>query len=198
MIWLDFLLAWFTGLHNPVRMIEMLKGKPAPLWGLKGTLLRALLDSLLVYLPLAIMGREPTFPSWLSFVSTDSYYSVSVFLFPVYLVGLWLLLSSLIHLIIRISGFRSNIDQIMNISGMAALIVGSVLVFWDWIWIAAGWKNEILLGISHILFSVWALVIASIGFKRILGLSTRFSIFLNVIWILAGMPLSMIFVRPPV
>jgi len=86
----------------------------------------------------------------------------------------------------------------MNISGMAALIVGSVLVFWDWIWIAAGWKNEILLGISHLLFSVWALVIASIGFKRILGLSTRFSIFLNVIWILAGMPLSMIFVRPPV
>ena len=56
---MSFLRVWLIGYYNPVSMIEKLRAKPAPQWGLYGVFLRAALDSLLLYLPLALMGRIP-------------------------------------------------------------------------------------------------------------------------------------------
>jgi hypothetical protein len=53
---MSFFRVWFTGYWKPAKMIEYLRSKPAPHWGLYGQLLRAALDSLLTYLPLALMG----------------------------------------------------------------------------------------------------------------------------------------------
>jgi|GEM_PF-870780 len=195
---IDFIKSWITGYHSPSKMIESIRGKPAPLWGLYGTLLRGLMDSLLVYLPLFLMGRRPSFPSWLTFIPTSDYYFWSIFLMPVYLFAIWLLLSSLIHLLLRLSGNASSMDLIMNVSGMSDLVVGAFLIVWDWSWIILGLKSDVVLGISHLGFSVWGLVICTIGFRRLLGIRLRIAVLMNVIWILAGLPLSIVFVRPPV
>jgi hypothetical protein len=60
---MNFSQVWLTGYFNPSKMMEELAKKPAPHWGFYGQLCRALLDSLLLYLPLALMGREPSTPS---------------------------------------------------------------------------------------------------------------------------------------
>jgi hypothetical protein len=56
---------------------------------------------------------------------------------------------------------------------MAGLIVGAVLVVWDWVWVVVGWQSDVLLGVSHLVLVVWAMVITVVGFLRILGLPCR-------------------------
>ena len=38
----------------------------------------------------------------------------------------------------------------------------------DWVWIVAGWHNEVLLGLSHMVLVIWGLAITVLGLKRIL------------------------------
>jgi hypothetical protein len=56
---MSFIRLWFTGYHNPAKMVGELESKPAPYWGFYKQLLRAAFDSLLLHLPLALMGRVP-------------------------------------------------------------------------------------------------------------------------------------------
>jgi hypothetical protein len=90
------------------------------------------------------------------------------------------------------------VDQILNVTGMAALVVGAVLVVWDWGVILVGGRDPIFLGISHLVLDVWSVAITVIGFRRLLGVPTWLAILLNLLWILLGVPLAMIFVRGPV
>lgn len=76
--------------------------------------------------------------------------------------------------------------------------MGSLLVAWDWVWVVAGWRSDVLLGISHLVLVVWAMVITVIGFRRILGLPAWLAILLNVLWVVLGEPLGAIFIRAPV
>jgi hypothetical protein len=195
---MSFFQVWLTGYYSPSRVIEELRTRPAPHWGVYAQLIRVLLDSLCLYLPLALMGRQPSMPSWLTFLPTESYYLASVFFVPVFIVGQWVLLSGVLHLILRLWGQPSDIDQILNITGMAGLIVGAVLVAWDWVWIAIGWQSDVLLGVSHLVLVVWAMVITVTGFRRILGLPAWLAILLNVVWVVLGEPLGAIFMRAPV
>jgi hypothetical protein len=195
---MDFLRIWLTGYLNPSRMVGELAKKPAPLWGFYGQLCRAALDSLLLYLPLALMGREPSTPSYLSFLSNDVYYAASVFLMPIFLLAQWLLLSVTVHSVLRLSGWRSDVDQILNITGMVALVVGAFLVVWDWGYILLGGRDPIFLGMSHLMLDIWVVYITVIGFRRLLGIPTWLAILLNVLWLLLGLPLAILFVRGPV
>jgi hypothetical protein len=195
---MDFIRTWFTGYYKPNKVIDKLKDKPAPQWGFYATLLRAGFDSLLLYLPLAILGRQPSTPSALSFLPTEKYYWASVFLMPVYLILLWLLLSATVHLILRFLKKNSGIDQILNITGMVSLIVGAFLVPVDWLFILSGWKNPVMLGIVHMIIVIWGIVITVIGLKKILQTRIWLGIVLNIIWVIIGWGLSMIFIRPPV
>ena len=68
---MNFFQVWLTGYYNPFRVVDELKTKPAPQWGVYAQLTRALLDSLVLYLPLAFMGREPSTPSYLTFLPTE-------------------------------------------------------------------------------------------------------------------------------
>jgi hypothetical protein len=193
-----FVRVWLTGYVNPARMVEALARKPAPHWGLYGQLGRAALDSLALYLPLALLGREPSTPSYLSFLPTVGYYAASVFFMPVFLLAQWLLLSVTVHGVLRLAGRRGDVDQILNVTGMAALVVGTALVVWDWGYILLGGQDPVFLGISHLVLDVWAIVITAIGFRRLLGVPTWLGLLLNLLWMALGVPLAMLLVRAPV
>jgi hypothetical protein len=195
---MTFLQVWLTGYFNPSRMVEALAKKPAPHWGFYGQLCRAIIDSLLLYLPLALMGWKPSTPSYLILLPGDAYYAASVFFMPVFLLAQWLLLSVVVHGILRLSGWRSDVDQILNVTGMAALVVGAFLVLWDWGYILLGGRDPVFLGVSHLVLDIWAVVITVIGFRRLLGIPTGLAILLNLLWLLLGLPLAMLFVRAPV
>jgi hypothetical protein len=194
---MSFLRVWFTGYVNPTRAIEALRETPAPHWGVAAQVGRAVLDSLLLYLPLALMGRAPSTPSALSFIPTERYYAVSVFSMPAFLVAQWLLLGAVVHVVLRLSGRRSDFDQILNITGLAALVVGAFLVVWDWGYILLGGSDIVFLGVSHLVFDLWAILITVRGFERILGVPAWLGLVLNLVWMVLGVPLSIIFVRGP-
>lgn len=195
---MNFFQVWLAGYYNPSRVIEGLQDAPAPHWGVYAQVGRGLLNSLLLYLPLAIKGDQPSPPSYLTILPTESYYATLAWLAPVFLVAQWLLLSAVLQVILRLAGRRSDIDQILNITGMVALIVGSFLIAWDWIWILAGWHNEVLLGASHMAIVMWGLAITVLGMMRIMKLSVWVAILLNVVWLALGWPLAMVIMRAPV
>jgi hypothetical protein len=195
---MGFFQVWLAGYYSPARVIEGLRGAPAPQWGVCAQVGRGLLDGLLLYLPLALMGRQPSTSPSLRGFQAEGYYGTLVWLAPVFLVGQWLLLSVVLHVLLRLLGRKSDVDQILNITGMAALIVGAVLVPWDWLWVAAGWRDEVLLGLSHMVLAIWAAVITVLGFKRILGVPVWLGIVLNLVWMAGGWPLAALVMRSPV
>ena len=99
----NFAGVWFTGYVSPKRFVNALKGKPAPHWGLYAVVIRSLMDSLLLYLPVAILGRQPPTPSYLTFISTENYYTALVGLAPLVFLAQWLLCASVIHVVLRLS-----------------------------------------------------------------------------------------------
>jgi hypothetical protein len=194
---MSFFRVWITGYYDPVRMIEELRSKPAPQWGFYGQFLRAALDSLLLYLPMALMGRIPPVPSNLSFIPTARYYWHLIWLSPLVLGATWLLTSAFVHLVVRLAGRRSDFDQILNLAGMATLVVGAFLLVWDWAWFAIGGVNQYFLGISHLVFDLWAVVITAIGLKRILGVPTWLGAVLSLLGIPIFLPFAIMFMRSP-
>ena len=104
----------------------------------------------------------------------------------------------MVHVILRLMGLPSDIDQILNITGMVALVVGGVLVLWDWVWVFLQWQNLVLLGVSHLIIVIWAVGITTLGFKRILGVPVWLGVLLNLLWVLLGEPLGAIFMRAPI
>jgi hypothetical protein len=194
----EFLRLWATGYRSPARFIEALKHWPAPQTGALAQLIRVLLDGLVLYLPLALMGRQPSTPSSLSFLPTEDYYWHSVWLAPVVLLAQWLFLSAALHLLLRLFRQPSDIDQILNINGTLALVVGAVILAWDWIYVAAGWRSDVVLGISHLVILIWGMSITVLGYRRILGLRTGVAIGVTVLWVALGEPVGALFLRAPV
>ena len=194
---MGFIQVWFTGYYSPQRLIEQLRSKPAPHWGFYGQFLRAALDSLLLYLPAALMGRIPPTQSNLSILPTDAYYWHLIWLSPLVLGAEWLLASAFTHVVLRLGGRRSDFDQILNISGMATIVVGAFLLVWDWVWFALGGVDQYFMGISHLVISLWAIVIVSIGLKRILDVPIWLGALLSFMSIPIAMPFGIMFMRSP-
>ena len=194
---MDFIRVWFTGYTHPAKMIDELRSKPAPHWGFYGQLLRAALDSFLLYLPVALMGRVPPTPSNLSTLPTEQYYWHLIWISPLVLAAEWLLASAFTHVVLRLSGRRSDFDQILNIVGMAAIVVGAFLLVWDWARIALGGVDQYFLGFSHLLISLWAMVIAALGLKRILGVPIWLGAALSLLGIPIALPFGIMFMRSP-
>ena len=194
---MSFLRVWFTGYFSPVQFTEHLKSKPAPQWGIFASFLRGIFDSLLLYLPVSLMGRVPPTPSYLSFVSTEKYYFALIWMAPFILLAELLVQSVVIHVILRLMGRHSDIDQILNICGMTALIVGVVLIPWDWIMFALGVADQYFLGITHLIITLWAVAIIAVCFRRILSVPTWLSIVLSIITVPIALPFAMMFMRSP-
>ena len=194
---MSFFRVWCLGYFSPRRLIEQLEDKPAPQWGFIAQLLRAAAVSLVLYLPLGLTGTQPPIPSYLSFVESCRYYLALVWIAPLVIMAQWLLGAAVIHLVLRLSGRGSSIDQILNITGMAALVVGSVLIIWDWLWYAIGGIDQIWLGISHLVIDLWGVLIIVTGLKRILRVPVWLAVLLTLASIASSLPPAIMFMRSP-
>jgi len=194
---MSFIRLWFTGYYNPVQMYQQLRSKPAPQWGFYGMVLRAALDSLLLYLPLALMGFIPPLPSNLPFLPTEQYYGHLIWLSPIVFAAQWLLTSAFAHVVLRFTGRSSDFDQVLNIYGMSAIVVGAFILVWDWAWLALGGVNQYFMGISHLVISLWGVVIETIGLKRILDTPIWLGAILSFLSIPIALPFGIMFMRSP-
>ncbi len=195
---MNYVKLWLTAYINPKKFADELATKPAPKWGFFAALQRGIMDSLFTYLPVYLLGRIPPTPSNLSFIPTENYYGSLIFLAPIVLITIWLTSSSLIHLILKLSSKRSDIDQILNISGFSALAIGTILILWDALWLTIGGMNQYALGISHLIIDIWAIVITTIALKRILDVPVWLGIVLNIIGIAVSLPFAIMFMRSPI
>ena len=195
---MNYVTLWLTAYINPIRFVDELSTKPAPQWGFFAALQRGLMDSLLTYLPVYLLGRTPPTPSNLSFIPTENYYGALIFLAPIVLVAIWLISSALTHLILKLSYKRSDFDLILNISGFIALVVGSIIILWDGLWLIIGGMNQYTLGISHLVIDIWAIAITTIALKRILSVPVWFGIILSIIGIAVSIPFAIMFMRSPI
>jgi hypothetical protein len=195
---MNYLKLWLTVYLNPKRFADELATKPAPLWGFIAALQRGLMDSLLTYLPVYLLGRIPPTPSNLSFIPTDNYYGALIYLTPIVELAIWLISSSLMHLILKLSSRRSDFDLILNISGFTALGIGTIIILWDALWLAIGGMNQYALGISHLIIDIWAITISTIALKRILDVPVWLGIVLNIIAIAISLPFAIMFMRSPI
>jgi hypothetical protein len=194
---MSYVKLWFTAYINPRKFSDELTTAPAPAWGFFAALQRSVMDSLLIYLPIYLLGRIPPTPSYLSFIPTEKYYGALIFLTPIILLAEWLLSSSLMHLILRLGKRQSDFDKILNISGFVALAIGTVLIAWDALWFMIGGMTQYSLGISHLIIDIWAIAITTIALKRILKVPVWLGLLLNIIGIAVSMPFAIMFMRSP-
>jgi len=194
---MTYLKLWFTAYINPRRFSDELIAAPTPAWGFYAALQRGVMDSLLIYLPIYLLGRIPPTPSYLSFIPTDKYYGALVLLTPLILLAEWLLSSSLMHLILRLGKRQSDFDKLLSISGFVALAIGTVLIVWDALWFMIGGMTQYSLGISHLIIDIWAIAITTIALKRILKVPVWLGILLNIIGMAVSMPIAIMFMRSP-
>lgn len=193
-----FLRTWFIGYYHPAAFAEAMRLAPSPHWGLLAVILRAAMDALLIYLPVTLLGRQPSMPSFLTFAPTERYFSFAAAIsLPVFL-GQWLLTCTALHVILRLLKRHSEVDLILNITGMEGLIIGAFLVVWDWVWILLGWTDYNALGISHLVIDLWGVVLSVTCFKRLLGVPVPLGIALNIIGIMLSLPFGILFMRAPI
>jgi hypothetical protein len=122
---MDLIRLWLLGYIKPARMVDEPATKPAPQWGLFAQLVRSLLDALLLYLPLSLLGFVPPMPSFLPLFPTEHYFRTLVWLAPIVLIAELLLQAAVTHTVIRLTGRPSDFDRIVNIMGMPGLVVGA-------------------------------------------------------------------------
>jgi hypothetical protein len=110
----------------------------------------------------------------------------------------WLLGGAAIQVLLRLSKLRSDIDQILNVTGMATLVVGAFLVVWDWFWLVMGGMSQYTLGISHLVIDIWWIVIIVTGLKRMLSVPVWLGILLCLLSIAFAIPLAFMFMSSPI
>jgi hypothetical protein len=200
-----FIRLWLTAYRSPARFAEGLRGKPAPHWGLAAVILRGLIDALLLYLPIYLMGWKPPTPSFIPIFSTERYYRTLIFIGPLLFLAHWLMAGALMYVALRLTRRRSDeapadqagIDVILNILGMTSLSIAAVLLVWDWLYIAAGWGDQYFLGVTHLVIDVWGIAIAVVAFKRLLGVPVWLGVLLQILNVVTWLPLGMTFMRSP-
>jgi hypothetical protein len=156
------------------------------------------MDSLFTYLPLSLLGRTPPLRPFLPFIPADLYYGALVLLAPVVLLAEWLISNALCHLILRLANRRSDFDQLLSITGFAALSVGSIIVVWDAAWTIAGGMTQYTLGISHLLINSWSIILTTIALRRNLDVPVWLGIVLSFAGMAVSLPFAIMFMRSPV
>lgn len=192
---MKFTQVWFVGLYDPQRSFEELKNKPAPFWGLQAVLIRFVVTSLTTTLALHLLGRVPFTPSRLTFLTMENYYFAEIFFLPVFGFSVWLLGSSIVHIVLRLAGRSVELDQVLNVIGMGMLIPMPAVLLWDWSMIALDLYRLPVMAISHSVFALWGVMLYSIGFRRVLGLPALLAGVLALAVTGAYISLAVIFVR---
>jgi len=194
---MNFFEAWLAGYTDPKKFVDGFIAKPAPHWGLYATLIRGLMDGVLLYLPIAILGRTPPTPSYLSWIATESYYQTLVWLTPLLFIIQWLLGGAIMHVTLRMTDQPGDIDRILNLTGMSGLVVGFVLLIWDWLWFFIGGVDQYFLGISHLVIDIWWFVLVVNGLSRGCGVSRAHALAACLLSFVGVFPFAVIFMRAP-
>ena len=193
---MDFLRIWLLGLCRPSKAIDLLAGRHTPQYGLFAMLLRGGLVSLLWYLPAALSGRLPLPLPYLTIVSPGRYFAFLVWMFPLFVLGTWLMGGALTHLLLRLSGRQSDIDLILNIGGMGGLVGTMPLLVFDWANLLLGLPTPVVLwGLIHLLIDGWYIVFTVTGFRKLLGLPLWLALVLVGISFVIDVPLAALFLR---
>jgi hypothetical protein len=195
---MNFFQLWIAGFTNPAKFVDEIKTKPAPRWGFYAQLLRGLMDSLLLYLPLFLMGKAPPTPSNISFIPTGQYYGALIFLAPIVFFVQWLLGAAWFHVALRWRKYPSDIDLILNLTGMATLISGTLLLLWDWFWLLCGGIDQNTLGITHLIIDGWWIMIVLIGLKKFFNTSLGFGVMIILVAFALVLPSAIMFMRSPI
>ena len=194
---MDFIQVWLLGYVHPSKYVAVLRNKPAPHWGLLAQVIRSLADALLLYLPVALIGRSPPTPSYITFIATANYYRTLIWLTPLVFMFQWLLGSAVMHLVLRLGKQKSDMDQLLNLTGMSSLVVGAVLLMWDWFWYLLGGLDQYWLGIIHLGIDLWWFVLIITGLQRNLEIPKRYGVTVSAIAFVVTFPFAVIFMRAP-
>jgi hypothetical protein len=186
---------WRTGLVNPGRAFEELKAKPAPQWGLAVVVFFNVAISLTTLLALYLLGRGPQMESALTFLPTEHYLVAEMFFLPVLRVGLWLLGSVIIHVGIRLAGKPSDVDLILNIGGLAYLVVMPLLLPSDWLLIALNLYGIGITQYTHGFVALWSMFLSVVGLRRMLGVGTGLALGLSLLSMVTSIMILAIFAR---
>jgi hypothetical protein len=122
--------------------------------------------SLSSILALRLLNRTPFYPSYLTFLATDQYYTAEIFFLPLFGLACWLLASALVHLILRGMGKESDFDWILNVVGFGLLIPMPVTWLVDWTTIALNVYGRGMTPLIHAFISVWEIVLISVGLAK--------------------------------
>lgn len=185
------------GISHPGRAFDELLRKPAPQWGLWAILVRWVGASLTVGLLALFVMRVPTTPSSLNFpfLTDENYYLVSIFWGPVFGLAIWLLWGAFAHVWLRLAGYTSDFDHILNMIGLASLIPAPFVWIWDSLMIIMDRVRAPEAGVGHMILALWGLSLLTIGFKRNLQLGTMMAASLSVALLLIYIPLAMLWIR---
>jgi hypothetical protein len=186
---------WRTGVVNPSRAFEELSDKAAPQWGFWIVLLFNVAISLFTLLPLHLLGRGPQLESVLTFLPTEDYLVAEIFFLPVLRVVVWLLEGAIIHVGIRLSGRTSDFDQILNIGGLAYLVVMPPLMLSDWVLIALDHYQVTITAFTHGFVALWGLFLSIVGLQKLLDVKIWLAFGLSLLNMVVGISIFAIFAR---
>jgi len=192
-----YLRIWIAFYAHPNSFAQLLLDARAPQWGFRAALQRACMDSLLLYLPLALLHKIPPEPSYLGLIPDDRYYAFLVGLCPLVLLAQWLIAGALVHLLLRLFQTHSDMDQILNVTGFVSLSIGSILLLWDWAWFFLGGLDQYTLGISHLIIDLWGVFVAATALRTILKTPLWLGVIVNLLAIAIALPIGIMFMRSP-
>lgn len=143
------------------------------------------------------MGRRPCPSPTITLLHAGTCYWTAVWFTPFYMLFLWLYLAGVTHVVLRLAGRRTDMDFAMNVGGFAQLIVGAVIVVWDWGCYALGMRSPITLGITCWILAQWATVLIMVAYRKFLDLPVWFTLALYVFSALVSYSTSMLVTRSP-
>jgi hypothetical protein len=194
---MTFIQIWLNFYQHPRRAMDALAERQNPLYGALYALLRGILLGLFMYLPFYLLDFAPISPAYLEIFDTPDYFLYAVFIWPIFGLLSWVYLNGVVYVILRLSGYSANFDQMLNLGGLLNLAIGVVLILFDWLMVALNLHtNEVFLGIAHLVIAdPWSIALTAIFYKKYFGVPVWLSILLGILVRILYMPLAMVFIR---
>jgi hypothetical protein len=193
----EFLKTWLAGYYSPARFADGLRSAPVLRWGFAATLVRGVLDSLLLYVPAALRGARPWPGSFIPVLPNEHYFAHLIWLAPLFLLFSWLWQGSVAYAVVRLARRTCDFDRVLGIGGMAALVVGAFLAVFDPLWILAGLRSQVALGLVHFGFALWAFVLMVVGLRRLLDVPVWLGVVIGIATAVVGYPFNILVMRAP-
>jgi K+ transporter len=184
------------GIVGPAAASVEVARRDPPLWGFGVVLGFNVAIAATTVAALALLGREPFLPSWLTFLPTESYYRAEVVFLPALRVVAWLLGSAAMHLTLRLIGQPSDFDVLLNLGGLVTLVVVPYTLIVDGVLIALDAYGLGLVATAHgAVALVWSVALYTVGLKTVLRMGALPALIAAIAGEAASLPLLAIFAR---